>query len=91
MRMLDEQPWHGQARYRSQGYQDWYFRKGDITSDVQGWDVKRGGFWKGTERLALYAIDEAGHFAPYHQPEAVGAVLRTWLGTSDNADQRASG
>jgi carboxypeptidase C (cathepsin A) len=89
--MLDEQPWHGQARYRSQGYQDWYFRKGDITSDVQGWDVKRGGFWKGTERLALYAIDEAGHFAPYHQPEAVGAVLRAWLGTSDTADQRASG
>ncbi|RKK75578.1 hypothetical protein BFJ69_g7643 [Fusarium oxysporum] len=91
MRMLDEQPWHGQARYRSQGYQDWYFGKGDITSDVQGWDVKRGGFWKGTDRLAMYAIDEAGHFAPYHQPEAVGAVLRTWLGTSDNADQRASG
>ncbi|CAG9990018.1 unnamed protein product [Clonostachys byssicola] len=78
MRMLDEQPWKDQAQYRSLGYKEWYYRDGDLAHhDEKG--VERGGFWKGTDRLQFYAIDEAGHFAPHFQPEPVGAVLRGWL------------
>ncbi|KAM5343737.1 hypothetical protein ACJ41O_012274 [Fusarium nematophilum] len=79
MRMLDEQPWHGQAKYRSLGYQEWRFEDGELTTDVEGWKVQRGGFWKGTDRLSFYAVDEAGHLSPHHQPEAIGAVVRAWL------------
>lgn len=79
MRMLDEQPWKDQTRYQSLDYKGWYFRDGEITEDVEGWGVKRGGFWKGTDRLMFYSVDEAGHLSAYHQPEAVGAIVRSWL------------
>ncbi|GKU06761.1 carboxypeptidase y a [Fusarium langsethiae] len=79
MSMLDHQPWKGQELYRSLGYNAWYYEDGDLTSDTEGWDAKRGGFWKGNDRLALYAVDEAGHLSPHHQPEAVGAIVRAWL------------
>ncbi|OJJ01953.1 hypothetical protein ASPVEDRAFT_83474 [Aspergillus versicolor CBS 583.65] len=81
MRMLDELPWKEQAVYRSLGYENWYFKDGELTSghDGAGYGVRQGGFWKGTARLAFYAVDEAGHFSPSHQPEAIGAVLRSWL------------
>ncbi|KAI8665317.1 hypothetical protein NCS56_00967400 [Fusarium sp. Ph1] len=79
MRMLDEQPWKGQAQYQSLGYKDWHFSDGEVTTDVEGWGVRRGGFWKGTDRLRFYSVDEAGHLSAYHQPEAIGAILRSWL------------
>jgi hypothetical protein len=79
--MLDELPWKEQAVYRSLGYEDWYYKDGEIASNRNNVDhgVRQGGFWKGTERLAFYAVDGAGHFAPSYQPEAIGAVLRTWF------------
>lgn len=79
MRMLDEQPWKGQAQYQSLGYKDWHFSDGEVTTDVEGWGVRRGGVWKGTDRLRFYSVDEAGHLSAYHQPEAIGAILRSWL------------
>jgi hypothetical protein len=79
MSMLDNQPWEGQELYRSLDYKAWYYEDGDMTSDTEGWNTKRGGFWKGNDRLALYAVDEAGHLSAHHQPEAIGAVVRAWL------------
>lgn len=79
MSMLDNQPWKGQKEYRRLEYGNWHYRNGEITSDSHGWNVQKGGFWKGNDRLALYAVDEAGHLSPHHQPEAVGAVVRAWL------------
>lgn len=80
MRLLDAQPWKGQARYRSLSYENWFFKDGKLVSpekDRRG--AQRGGFWKGTDRLQLYAVDEAGHFAPYFQPESISVVLGAWL------------
>ncbi|KAJ4258063.1 hypothetical protein NW762_008203 [Fusarium torreyae] len=79
MRMLDEQPWEGQAHYRSLNYTAWHFKDGELTSDVDGWNVKMGGFYKGNARLSFFAVDEAGHLSAHHQPEAIGAVVRAWL------------
>ncbi|EKJ69548.1 hypothetical protein FPSE_10259 [Fusarium pseudograminearum CS3096] len=79
MSMLDNQPWEGQKLYRNLEYNDWYYKNGDLTSDTEGWGAKRGGFWKGNDRLAIYAVDEAGHLSPHHQPEAIGAIVRAWL------------
>jgi hypothetical protein len=79
MSMLDHQPWKGQEEYRSLHYRAWHYRDGEITSDVDGWDVKRGGFWKGNDRLSFFAVDEAGHLSAHHQPEAIGAIVRAWL------------
>ena len=79
MSMLDNQPWKGQDTYRNLEYESWHYRSGELTSDSHGWNVKKGGFWKGNDRLALYAVDEAGHLSPHHQPEAIGAVVRSWL------------
>lgn len=80
MRLLDAQPWKGQAQYRSLRYESWYFKQGKLVSlKEEGGGAKRGGFWKGTDRLQLYAVDEAGHFAPYFQPESISAVMGAWL------------
>jgi cathepsin A (carboxypeptidase C) len=79
MRMLDEQPWKEQAKYRSLNYEEWRFQDGELVVGDNGVNSRRGGLWKGTDRLRLYTVDEAGHFAPYHQSEAIGAVLRSWL------------
>ena len=79
MRMLDEQPWEGQSHYRSLNYKAWHFKDGELTSDVDGWNVKKGGFYKGNARLSFFAVDEAGHLSAHHQPEAMGALVRAWL------------
>ncbi|KAH6980731.1 carboxypeptidase Y [Ilyonectria sp. MPI-CAGE-AT-0026] len=70
IRMLDRLPWHGQAWYRSQQLQDWFYQDGGAV---------RGGSAKGNGRLKLVTFDQAGHFAPLHQPEAVTAVLWDWI------------
>lgn len=79
MRMLNQQRWNGQDNYRELGYESWYYKDGELTSDADGWNVKEGGFWKGNDQLRFYAVDEAGHMSPYHQPEAIGAIVRAWL------------
>ncbi|KAF4974545.1 hypothetical protein FZEAL_8569 [Fusarium zealandicum] len=79
MRMLDEQPWKDQTQYQDLDYEEWRFKDGELTAGTDLENTQRGGFWKGTDRLSLYAVDEAGHFAPRHQPEAIGAVIRRWL------------
>ncbi|KAF4452568.1 Carboxypeptidase Y like protein A [Fusarium austroafricanum] len=79
MRMLDEQPWKGRDNYRSLGYKAWYYKDGELTSDADGWNVTKGGFWKGNDQLSFFAVDEAGHLSAHHQPEAIGAVVRAWL------------
>ncbi|KAF5667142.1 carboxypeptidase Y like A [Fusarium heterosporum] len=79
MSMLDHQPWKGQRHYRNLNYEAWHYKDGEITSNKDGWNVKKGGFWKGTDRLGIFAVDEAGHLSAHHQPEAVGAVVRQWL------------
>jgi carboxypeptidase C (cathepsin A) len=79
MSMLDHQPWKGQEEYRSLDYRAWHYRDGEINADVDGWNVKRGGFWKGNEKLSFFAVDDAGHLSAHHQPEAVGAIVRAWL------------
>ncbi|KAI8712240.1 hypothetical protein NCS52_01321700 [Fusarium sp. LHS14.1] len=80
MRLLDAQPWKDQARYRSLRYENWFFKEGKLVSSKEDrWSAQRGGFWKGTDRLQFYAVDEAGHFAPYFQPESISAILGAWL------------
>ncbi|KAI3578907.1 Alpha/Beta hydrolase protein [Fusarium oxysporum f. sp. albedinis] len=79
MRMLNQQRWKGQDNYRELGYETWHYKDGELTSDADGWNVKEGGFWKGNDQLSFYAVDEAGHMSPYHQPEAIGAIVRAWL------------
>ncbi|RSM07636.1 hypothetical protein CDV31_008529 [Fusarium ambrosium] len=80
MRLFDAQPWKGQAQYRSQRYENWFFKQGKlVSSKEERQDAQRGGFWKGTDRLQFYSVDEAGHFAPYFQPESISAVLGAWL------------
>ncbi|RGP73086.1 hypothetical protein FLONG3_6401 [Fusarium longipes] len=79
MSMLDNQRWKGQKLYQSLDYKDWYYEDGDIVSNTKIWEAKKGGFWKGNDRLAFYAVDEAGHLSAHHQPEAVGAIVRAWL------------
>ncbi|KAG7402764.1 Carboxypeptidase Y-like protein [Fusarium oxysporum f. sp. rapae] len=79
MRMLDEQRWKGQDNYRTRNYKPWYYKDGELLSDAEGWNVKKGGFWKGNEQLSFFAVNEAGHFSAHHQPEAIGAIVRAWL------------
>ncbi|KAL3297172.1 PRC1-carboxypeptidase y serine-type protease [Colletotrichum asianum] len=79
IRMLDEQPWEGQASFRAESFSDWHYQRGDLVSSAKDVDTSRGGTFKGNGRLSLYTVDEAGHFAPFNQPEAVGAVVRKWL------------
>ncbi|RMZ77601.1 hypothetical protein DV737_g4278, partial [Chaetothyriales sp. CBS 132003] len=80
MRLLDELPWKKQALFRSLAYEDWFFGDGELRgADTDAPGVRKGGRWKGTERLQIFTVDEAGHFAPYFQPESVGAVVRTWF------------
>ncbi|KAH7161837.1 carboxypeptidase Y [Dactylonectria macrodidyma] len=74
IRMLNEQPWHGQAWFRAQGLQPWYYQDGEVSSEGS-----IGGEWKGNRRLSLFTVNEAGHMAPYNQPEAVGAILKQWI------------
>jgi pimeloyl-ACP methyl ester carboxylesterase len=76
MRLLDAQPWKGQARFRSLKYQNWFYTNGKLD---QGSGGKKGGTWKGDEKLRLYTVDEAGHFSAMNQPEALGAVVADWL------------
>ncbi|UPK93469.1 hypothetical protein LCI18_004404 [Fusarium solani-melongenae] len=76
IRLLEELPWHGQALYRSQKFEPWYFSNGELVSNAGG---TMGGQQKGGGRLSLFTVDEAGHMAPAHQPEAVGAVVKFFL------------
>ncbi|CAG9990808.1 unnamed protein product [Clonostachys byssicola] len=76
IRLLDAQPWKGQAHFRSLKYQDWFYTNGKLD---QGRKEKKGGTCKGDERLRLYTVDEAGHFSAMNQPEALGAVVADWL------------
>ncbi|KAH8893116.1 alpha/beta-hydrolase [Thozetella sp. PMI_491] len=81
IRMLDEQPWKGQAWFRAQVFQDWFYRHGELV--MQGESRRsgaiKGGKWKGSKRLSIFTVEEAGHTSPFDQPEAVGAIIRSWL------------
>lgn len=79
IRMLDEQPWKGQASFRAESFSDWHYQRGNLVSSANNVDKSRGGTFKGNNRLSIYTVDEAGHIAPFDQPEAVGAVVRRWL------------
>lgn len=77
--MLDEQPWARQAWYRQQAFKDWHYADGEIAREGLADKGKKGGKWKGDNRLSLFLVDEAGHMAPWDQPEAVGAIVRAWI------------
>ncbi|CRK06904.1 hypothetical protein BN1723_006557 [Verticillium longisporum] len=79
IRMLDEQPWARQAWYRQQAFKDWHYADGEIAREGLADKGKKGGKWKGDNRLSLFLVDEAGHMAPWDQPEAVGAIVRAWI------------
>lgn len=76
--MLDEQPWKGQIGFRAAEYQDWFYKDGEF-SESAGSEGHLGGTWKGVGRLSSFTVDEAGHFSPMNQPEAIGAIVRAWL------------
>ncbi|RKK83902.1 hypothetical protein BFJ71_g14728 [Fusarium oxysporum] len=78
MRMLDEQPWSRQPQFRKMEYRDWYYTDGEL-SDDGGSHSHLGGTWKGNNKLSHFTVDEAGHFSPMNQPEAIGAVVRAWI------------
>ncbi|KAI8712158.1 Amidohydro-rel domain-containing protein [Fusarium sp. LHS14.1] len=73
MRMLDEQPWKRQPQFRNMKYQNWFYKDGELSVD-DGGSSHLGGTWKGDDKLSFYTVDEAGHFSPMNQPEAIGAV-----------------
>lgn len=77
--MLDELPWARQAWFRAQRFAPWYHAHGELSRGAPAGAVKRGGTWKGDERLSLFLVDDAGHVAPWDQPAAVGAVMRAWI------------
>ncbi|KAH7375462.1 carboxypeptidase Y [Plectosphaerella cucumerina] len=77
IRMLDEQPWKRQAWFRAQTFSGWYFEGGDLAPESSR--AAQGGTQKGDDRLSLYLVDDAGHMAPWDQPEAVGAIVRAWI------------
>ncbi|KAJ3512908.1 hypothetical protein NM208_g15258 [Fusarium decemcellulare] len=78
MRLLDQMAWNGQAQFRTLEYRDWFYKNGELSDGGDGGSHK-GGIWKGHGPLNIFAVDEAGHFAPMNQPEAIGAVMRAWL------------
>lgn len=75
LRLLNEQPWKGQTWFQNQPLQEWYHRKGE----VRGRRGNQGGRWKGSSRLSIFTVDEAGHMAPDDQPEAVEALVGSWI------------
>lgn len=75
LRLLNEQPWKGQSWFQNQPLQEWYHRKGE----VRGRRGNQGGRWKGSSRLSIFTVDEAGHMAPDDQPEAVEALVGSWI------------
>lgn len=83
--MLDQQPWHGQAQYRDERLQDWYYEGGKIVEGTSGETAAmRGGTTKEYRQLKLVTVDEAGHMAPLNQPEAVGAMVWGWIQSHGN-------
>jgi pimeloyl-ACP methyl ester carboxylesterase len=84
--MLDDLPWHGQAEYRNERPRTWSHKGKQLVEDVASRRMvgaAPAGTYKGGDRLKLVTFDDAGHFTPLHQPEAVGAVLRDWLKMHD--------
>ncbi|KAI9147040.1 Carboxypeptidase Y [Paramyrothecium foliicola] len=79
IRMLNEQPWHEQAKFRAESLKDWYHEGGKLHRDGPLSGKRKGGQWKGSERLKLFTVDEAGHMAPFENAEAVQAVLDSWI------------
>lgn len=77
--MLDEQTWKGQARYKEQEFEEWHYARGDLVEGVEIEGAVKGGIRKGTSRLSLALVDEAGHMAPADQPEGVGALVWAWM------------
>lgn len=75
LRLLNEQPWKGQTWFQNQPLQEWYHRKGEVC----GRRGNQGGQWKGSSRLSIFTVDEAGHMAPDDQPEAVEALVGSWI------------
>ncbi|KAH6952182.1 carboxypeptidase Y [Fusarium avenaceum] len=86
IRMLDELPWHGQAEYRNERFRTWSHKGKQLVEDVASRRMvgaAPAGTYKGGDRLKLVTFDDAGHFAPLHQPEAVGTVVQDWLEMHD--------
>lgn len=78
--MLNEIPWRGMASFRQMAFSDWYYSDGEVVGDVtQVPRSKKGGQFKGTQRLGLALVDNAGHMAPWDNAEAVSAAVRAWI------------
>jgi cathepsin A (carboxypeptidase C) len=79
--MLDQHPWKGQAGYQAQKFEQWYHRQGKLVEGTvrEAGTAVKGGSRKGTDRLSLVLVDEAGHMAPADQAEGVGAIVRAWI------------
>ncbi|RDW77509.1 hypothetical protein BP6252_05562 [Coleophoma cylindrospora] len=72
LRQYNEIAWHGQAAFRLQPLENWYWL------DKQGVSHK-GGQEKSVDGLHVVTIDNAGHMAPAHQQPAVASIVKKWL------------
>ncbi|KXJ91530.1 Alpha/Beta hydrolase protein [Microdochium bolleyi] len=81
-RVYDSLPWTHQAKYRMTKFKDWFWSDG-----ANGNKMKKGGEFKAVEdKLAFVAVDNAGHTSPGDQKEAVGFVVKCWLGKAGKED-----
>lgn len=74
-REYTELPWSENIKFRLDPLESWEYTESK-------YDRRRvGGQKKGTGRLQVFGIDNAGHIAAGDQKEGVSSVVREWLQT----------